>query len=70
MASPLDVVERRWLLTFTPRAGAHWRTHATTTEPVQRDWDVQTFEAWEELLAREKNANGGREFESGSGLKV
>ncbi|CZT14890.1 uncharacterized protein RCC_12004 [Ramularia collo-cygni] len=54
----------------SPWAGAHWRTHATVDEPVQCDWDVQTFKAWEELLAREAQSNGIDKSESGSGLKM
>lgn len=35
------------------RAGAHWRTHATSSEPELCDWDVQTFQEWNRWLAAE-----------------
>ncbi|SMR48678.1 unnamed protein product [Zymoseptoria tritici ST99CH_3D1] len=54
----------------SPWAGAHWRTHATVNEPVQCDWDVQTLEAWTKLLSQERLANGGRDVDSPTGLKM
>ncbi|PIA94504.1 D-amino-acid oxidase [Cercospora beticola] len=37
----------------SPWAGAHWRTHATTSEPELCDWDIQTFKEWNSLLEAE-----------------
>ncbi|KAM3416138.1 hypothetical protein BST61_g7746 [Cercospora zeina] len=37
----------------SPWAGAHWRTHATTSEPEICDWDVQTFREWNLWLEAE-----------------
>lgn len=43
---------RRATLTVC-RAGAHWRTSATSSEPMLCDWDVQTFDWWTQQLERE-----------------
>ncbi|KAF7196306.1 D-amino-acid oxidase [Pseudocercospora fuligena] len=37
----------------SPWAGAHWRTHASNSNPELCDWDVQTFKFWEDLLLQE-----------------
>ncbi|KAI5357217.1 Putative FAD dependent oxidoreductase, D-amino acid oxidase, D-amino-acid oxidase [Septoria linicola] len=37
----------------SPWAGAHWRTHATSSEPELCDWDVQTFQEWNKWLEAE-----------------
>lgn len=44
-----------WRLTASPcRAGAQWRSHETSyTEAAS--WDAETYNAWKELLKKEKN---------------
>ncbi|EMC98904.1 hypothetical protein BAUCODRAFT_31180 [Baudoinia panamericana UAMH 10762] len=37
----------------SPWAGAHWRTHASSEEPMLCDWDIQTYEYWSALLDTE-----------------
>lgn len=36
------------------RAGAHWMTHATPTEPLQQDWDVQTYDYMLKVIEEER----------------
>ncbi|KAK3676190.1 hypothetical protein LTR78_003940 [Recurvomyces mirabilis] len=38
----------------SPWAGAHWHTHATRDNPVECDWDIQTYDYWLEILQNEK----------------
>ncbi|GAB1739247.1 hypothetical protein NU219Hw_g3995t1 [Hortaea werneckii] len=33
----------------SPWAGAHWRTHADPRDTRMREWDVQTYQYWQEI---------------------
>ncbi|KAF4548743.1 FAD dependent oxidoreductase-like protein 6 [Elsinoe fawcettii] len=35
----------------SPWAGAHWRTHASASDPRQQQWDTTTYSAWLDLIS-------------------
>lgn len=36
------------------RAGAHWRTSATSAEAEVCDWDIQTYHWWVDIMNEER----------------
>ncbi len=36
------------------RAGAHWRSHASASDPEQQQWDVETYKHWLGVIEKER----------------
>ncbi|KAI9713634.1 MAG: hypothetical protein M1812_006606 [Candelaria pacifica] len=54
----------------SPWAGAQWRTHATTDQPTQCKWDLETYNYWKEMVEKEAadRAKGKNVPQSGLGI--
>jgi D-amino-acid oxidase len=50
------------------RAGAHWLPFSRAHEPMIRDWDLQTYDYWLDMIRREEAE--GKSPVSESGIKV
>jgi hypothetical protein len=37
------------------RAGGHWRSHALETDSEQRQWDMETYSQWLDVIDKERN---------------
>jgi len=48
----------------SPWAGAHWRTHASESDPRERAWDVTTYQYWMRQLTEDEQGSAR------SGLKT
>ncbi|KAI7287259.1 hypothetical protein KC345_g666 [Hortaea werneckii] len=38
----------------SPWAGAHWRSHADPCDTRMQDWDVQTYNYWQQIIEQER----------------
>ncbi|KAI9776273.1 MAG: hypothetical protein M1835_005569 [Candelina submexicana] len=54
----------------SPWAGAQWRTHATTDQPEQCQWDLETYRYWQEMIEKEAADRANRKTVLNSGIGV
>ena len=53
-AGPRDFSHSGGIAKVKGRAGAHWRTHAKEGDVRQQAWDLETYEAWLEIVEDER----------------